>query len=177
MVARQAHHHPEQAAMKKGAQPRMDIIVKNLQKKVRLNSPLILKITRAILRHENVDQSVLSVVFVTHQKIKALNKKYLNRDHVTDVLAFDMNDNANLRRKPRTIMGDIVISTDAALKNIKMFKTQLSHELALYLTHGILHLLGFNDHKSADVKRMRKREEEVLSILGTKIKNFAHVKK
>lgn len=151
-----------------------EITFQNYQKKVRLNSLQILKIIKAILRHEHVDSAVLSVVFVTHQKIKALNKKFLNRDYVTDVLAFDLSDSGPKNRKLKAISGDIIISTDAALKSIKTYKTTLSAELALYIVHGILHLLGYDDHKASDIKRMRKREEIVLSSLGAKIKNIAH---
>jgi probable rRNA maturation factor len=106
---------------------------------------------------------------VSHQRIKALNKKFLNRDHVTDVLAFDHCDNGSIKQKPRAIAGDIIISTDAALKNMKTYKTALPQELALYIVHGILHLLGYDDHKAGGIKRMRSKEQEILKSLGTKI--------
>jgi len=150
----------------------MDITIQDHQKKVRLNSSQILTVTKAILRHENVHQATLSIVFVSHQKIRAFNKKYLKRNHVTDVLAFDLNDHAVLKRMPRTLTGDIIISTDAALKNVNTFQTTLSCELVLYIAHGILHLLGYDDHKPADVKRMRRKEQEILSYLGKKIDNI-----
>ena len=63
--------------MNRGVLTRMDITIQDHQKKVRLNSPQILKVIRAILRHEHVNGAILSVVFVSHQRIKALNKKYL----------------------------------------------------------------------------------------------------
>ena len=72
----------------------MDITIQDHQKKVRLNSLKITKLTKSILRHEGVSQATLSIVFVSHQKIRALNRQYLKRNHVTDVLAFDMNDHA-----------------------------------------------------------------------------------
>lgn len=162
MVARQAH-----------CRPKLEVTFADHQKKVRLNSLKILKITKAILRHEHIDQANLSVVFVTHQKIKALNKKYLNRDHVTDVLSFDLGDDATLKRKPKGVVGDIIISTDAALKNVKMYQATLSEELSLYIVHGILHLLGYDDHKPVDIKRMRRKERELLSYLGRKIDKIA----
>jgi len=147
----------------------MDITLKDLQKRVRLNSSQILTITKAILRHEHVNQATLSIVFVSHQRIRALNKKYLNRNHTTDVLAFDLRDNASLKGKSKVVIGDVIISMDAALKSINTYQTTLSQELALYVVHGILHLLGYDDHKSADVKRMRRKEQEILSYLGKKI--------
>ena len=78
----------------------MDITIQDHQKKVRLNSFQIIKITKAILRHEQIGQATLSIVFVSHQKIRALNKQYLKRDHVTDVLAFDLSDHSVSKRQP-----------------------------------------------------------------------------
>ena len=147
----------------------MKITFKDHQKKVRLNSLQILTVTKAILHHENVHHATLSIVFVSYQKIRAFNKRYLKRNHVTDVLAFDLNDHVLSKRTPKTLTGDIIISTDAALKNVNAFQTTLSYELVLYIAHGILHLLGYDDHKPADVKRMRRKEKEILSCLGKKI--------
>jgi probable rRNA maturation factor len=148
----------------------MEIALENLQKKAALNPPQILKVAKTILRHEGVQKASLSIVFVTRQRIKALNKKFLHRDHSTDVLAFDLRDGAFLgrkeKRKLKVITGDIIISTDAAWKNSRIYGTALSQELALYIIHGILHLLGFDDHRSGDIKKMRKKEQEILSCLG-----------
>lgn len=154
----------------------MEITFKDLQKKVRLNSPQILKIIKKILRHENVDQATLSIVFVSHQKIKALNKKYLNRDHATDVLAFDLNDHTPSGRKSKVVIGDIIVSTDAALKYASGDQIVLAKEITLYVIHGILHLCGYDDHEPGDVQRMRRKEQEILSYLGTKVNTVARKK-
>jgi len=154
----------------------MEITFKDHQKKVPLNSSQIIKITKLILRHEGVQKATLSIVFVSHQKIKALNKRYLHRNHATDVLAFDLSEklsrNKKIIRKPKEVTGDIIISTDAALKNIKRFNTALTRELALYIVHGILHLLGYDDHRAVDIKKIRKKEQEILGYLGTKIQKL-----
>jgi len=176
-VVRQAHHHPEPAVDEQRAWQGMDITLKDLQKKVRLNFPQILTVTRAILRHEKVDAATLSIVFVNHQRIRALNKQYLKRNHVTDVLAFDLSDNVSSKRMPKMLTGDIIISTDAALKNVNTFRTTLSQELALYIAHGILHLLGYGDHKPADIVKIRLKEQGILSYLGKRIDTIARLKK
>ena len=154
----------------------MEITFKNLQKKVTLNPPQILKAVATILRHEGVDRASLSIVFVSSQRIKALNKKFLGRDYTTDVLAFDLSDETSaknkIKRKPRTVLGDIIISTDAVLKNARAYKTGLSEETALYVIHGILHLLGFDDHKTRDAQRMRRKEQQLLVFLGAKTKKL-----
>ncbi len=158
----------------------MEIIIKDLQVKVPLNPPQIRKITKTILRHEGIDNAVLSVVFVSYQRIKSLNKKYLARNHATDVLAFDLRDNVpskpKSRQRPKILVGDIFISTDAALKNAQMYKTTLAQELSLYIIHGLLHLLGFDDHQVIEIKKIRKKEQEILLLLGAQVKHIVRKK-
>ena len=152
----------------------MEISVENLQKKVALNHRQILKIARAILRHEGVKKAVLTIVFVTSQRIKALNKEFLGRNYATDVLAFDANDfrpaPRGIKQETHALAGDIIISIDAAIQNSIAYKTELPEEITLYVIHGILHLLGFDDHRFNDRNRMRKKEQELLSYLGKKVK-------
>jgi probable rRNA maturation factor len=101
---------------------------------------------------------------VTRQRIQTFNKKFLRRSYSTDVLAFDAADGR--KKKENVISGDIVISVDAALKNSRVYGTTLSKELALYVIHGILHLLGYDDHRPRDIRTMRKKEQELLTCLG-----------
>jgi len=153
----------------------MEIVITNLQKKIPLQTNQIKNIVLEILRYQKIQKSVLSVVFVSSQKIRALNKKFLNRSYATDVLAFDLSGNGSVGKKslkisPEQITGDIIISTDAVKQNSLKFKTSESHELVLYIVHGILHLLGYDDHNDSDIKRMRLKEQEILSHLGPLIK-------
>jgi len=143
----------------------MEIITKNLQKKLPLNLPQITKIAKQILRYEGIKSSELSIVFVTSQKIRAFNKKFLNRNYTTDVLAFDMGDQNTSIKMKAVLFGDIIISTDAAIQNARMFKTLVEYEITLYIVHGILHLLGYDDHKREDIKNMRSKEQELLEKL------------
>jgi len=129
----------------------------------------------------------INVIFVSHQKIRALNKKYLQKDYATDVLAFDLSNNVmfvvssdnndhkfldskknNVAREgvyDNYLIGDIFISTDAAIANMKRYNTSLGKELLLYIIHGILHLLGYDDKDPLHAKKMRNREDELLCRL------------
>jgi len=107
---------------------------------------------------------------VTNQKIQSLNKKYLKKDRPTDVIAFDLSDEQNSRssKKAKYIEGEIVISASAAFSNARRFQTSVDYELTLYLVHGILHLLGYDDHKTADVRRMRVKEKKIMEKILSK---------
>ncbi|MBI3617928.1 MAG: rRNA maturation RNase YbeY [Candidatus Omnitrophica bacterium] len=138
--------------------------VESLQKKVPIKLASIGRIARTILKYEGVREASLSIVFVSSPKIRSLNRQYLRRDYVTDVLAFDLRDGY----RPGQVNGDIAICVDMALKNAAAYQTSCARELVLYVAHGILHLLGFDDHSPRDIREMRKKEQEILSYLGKK---------
>ena len=146
--------------------------VESLQKKVPIKLSHIARIARTILNYEGVrpigslrEEASLSIVFVSSLKIRSLNRQYLRRDYVTDVLAFDLREDS----KSKGISGDIAVCVDMALKNAAVYQTSCARELVLYVAHGILHLLGFDDHSPRDIHAMRKKEQEILDYLGSKI--------
>ena len=140
------------------------VAVENLQKKVSLKLPRVAAIARAVLEYEGAREATLTIAFVSSPKIRSLNRRYLRRDYVTDVLAFDLRD----RHRPGEVNGDIAICVDMALRNAKAYQTSLDRELVLYVAHGILHLLGFDDHSPRDIRAMREKEQEILDYLGSK---------
>lgn len=153
----------------------MQVTAENLQKSQSLNLPQIVRIAKAILRYEGVCRADLSIVFVTAPKIRALNKKFLGRRHATDVLAFDLRNGVCGRRTgdsagEREISAEIVISVDAAVQNARIYRVPFADELILYVIHGILHLLGYDDHASDDIRKMRRRERQILRYLKPKFR-------
>ena len=117
----------------------------------------------------------LSIVFVTDREIQTLNKKFLNRNYATDVLAFDLTERglsyAKHKRKLRRVSaveGDIIISTDTVFRNAKIYQKSPYEEVILCVVHGILHLLGYDDHAPADIRRMREKEEQLMNYLKKK---------
>lgn len=98
----------------------------------------------------------LSVVFAVDSEIKALNKKYRGKDRPTDVLSFPLGE--------KGILGDIVISVERARAQAEAFGTSFKSEVELYIIHGALHLLGYDDETPAAAKAMRKKEKELLPL-------------
>ena len=140
----------------------MKITIENLQKKIRINHARILRAVKKTFLYKKVEGATLSVVFVTDQRIKALNKKYLKREYTTDVLSFDLRENLKVTKN---VEGEIIISTDTAKRNARIFGTSVNREIVLYVVHGILHLLGFDDHTPGQIKRMRGEERKILNLL------------
>ena len=109
----------------------------------------------------DASQAKLSIVFVTDRKIHALNKQYLNHDYPTDVLTFDMSE-----KKGRGIIeGEIIVSATTARCNAKEYRISPEQELFLYVIHGVLHLLGYDDHSVSGRNKMRKKEKEIIALV------------
>ncbi|MCD6539213.1 MAG: rRNA maturation RNase YbeY [Candidatus Omnitrophica bacterium] len=158
----------------------MKIVLKNLQKILKINSSSFRKLIEKICKFLNLKNSCISFVFVDNRFIRNLNKKYLGKDSPTDVLAFDLKDRftllhqkvtgVNPQRREKNISnlnfsGEIFISVEEAKRNSKIFSTDIHEELLLYVTHGLLHLIGFKDKTASQRMRMRKKEREILSYI------------
>ena len=133
---------------------------------------LIAKILKLLMRPQN---PWLEIIFLSDKAIKDLNKRYKNRDQATDVLSFRLDLPAcrqihTGRRGTEgagdsAFFGEILISSNTAFRNSKVFKTGFGQELVLYVIHGILHLFGYDDKKQEDRRGMREKEQELLSRL------------
>ena len=66
--------------------------------------------------------------------------------------------------------GEIIISTDAIKQNAFHFKTDIAYEGTLYVVHGLLHLLGYDDQKPKQIRKIRAKEEELMQYLKKDIK-------
>lgn len=126
---------------------------------VKLDTKKILRSAGHILNIMKESDAELSLVFVNDFYIKTLNWKYRKVDSATDVLAFPMRDTKGLSG---CILGDLVISVETAKKEARKRKIDFQRELDLYLVHGILHLLGYDDEKIKDRKKMKAKEKEII---------------
>ena len=143
----------------------MRIIIKNLQNKVPVNSKKAVKAVQKVLWSEGIKKSgEITLSFVNDRKIKELNLKYLGKNNPTDVIAFDLAE----PKRPDKLFADIVISTDRAISNAKIFKTAPLYELYLYVVHGMLHLLGYNDKDARQRQIMKDRASRILAGLNIK---------
>ena len=141
----------------------MKVAIKNLQKRISINPKRIIKTVLKILSIEGIRKSgEITVCFVNDRRIKELNLKYLGKNNPTDVIAFDVAE----PKRPDKIFADIVISTDRAIDNAGAFHTTPLFELYLYVIHGVLHILGYDDKTKKDKLLMRKKEAHLLKILN-----------
>ncbi len=100
----------------------------------------------------------IDVAVVDDATIASLHQRYLNDPSPTDVLAFDLRDDA----RDVAIEGQIVTSIDMARQQAGALKVDVKEELLRYVIHGTLHLMGYDDDTSARRSDMRLAEDRVL---------------
>jgi probable rRNA maturation factor len=99
----------------------------------------------------------ISIIFCSDNYILDTNIKYLQHDYFTDIITFDYCDGDILS-------GDLFISVDSVRENSIYFKTKFEDELNRVIVHGLLHLIGYDDHTDDQRKMMRSKEDYYLSI-------------
>lgn len=107
----------------------------------------------------------LSVALVGDDEMRALNRDYRHMDRPTDVLAFPMD--ASLASG--TLLGDVVISLDTALRQAAERGFEPADEVRTLLVHGILHLLGYDHERSpSEARRMFRKQKALVAALAAR---------
>ena len=99
----------------------------------------------------------LSIIFCSDNYILDINMKYLQHDYFTDIITFDYCEGEK-------ISGDLFISIDSVRENAAFYGTEFEDELNRVMVHGVLHLIGYDDHTQKDIKMMRSKEDYYLSL-------------
>ena len=143
----------------------MEIVVQNRQKRQRVRPEEAKKMAAKILSDLECHESELSILLVDDDEITQLNRQYLSRDHPTNVLAFPMREGQDKHLHP-TLLGDVVISAETAEREAQQRDVPLEEEIALLLTHGILHLLGYeHENTPEEAVAMEAAEQKILTRL------------
>jgi probable rRNA maturation factor len=116
----------------------------------------------AALRRHGIRRACIGLAVVNDGAIARLNRTHLNHEGPTDVITFDMRDNA----EADDVEGEIVVSAETAMRQASARGHGVADELSLYAVHGVLHLLGYDDQGDEQADRMHKVEDEVLTSMG-----------
>ena len=99
----------------------------------------------------------LSIIFCSDNYILDINIKYLQHDYFTDIITFDYCE-VNL------VSGDLFISIDSVRENALHYNVKFEDELDRVMVHGLLHLIGYDDHTPEETALMRQKEDYYISI-------------
>lgn len=120
-----------------------------------INFEVILKVLKSEVRKHKLKLGLINYIFCSDDYLLFLNVKFLHHDYYTDVITFDYSTE-------NFVSGDIYISTDCVLNNSATFEQKFSDELVRVVSHGLLHLLKYNDKEPDEIQMMRKKESEML---------------
>lgn len=121
-----------------------------------------------LLDYFNLDNVVCSVIIVDNKKIHEINKEYRNIDRETDVISFALEDDETIPEDDIRVLGDIYISIDKAKSQAEEYGHSLKRELCFLMTHGFLHLLGYDHMKKEDEEIMFPLQEKILEEYGVR---------
>ncbi len=125
--------------------------------------PKLRRLVRAVCRRQRVPHAVVSIGIVDDAEMRRLNAKFLHRRGNTDCLSFDLSDEAG----PKTQrVFDVIVNGELAVREAARRGHAGEAELALYVVHGLLHQLGFDDATAGQAARMHRMEDEILRDLG-----------
>jgi probable rRNA maturation factor len=144
------------------------VFIKNQQEIMPVEAKKIRKAAERILASLRISGYELSVLLLDNKGIRAVNKKYLNRNRPTNVISFSLTEGEFGNINPQ-VLGDVVISVEKALEQAETRGTSLEEELTFLLIHGILHLVGYDhEKKGSEREKMRKKEKEVYQFVTGK---------
>ena len=116
---------------------------------------------KEVVAHAELRLGDLSVVFCSDPYILDVNKQYLGHDYYTDIITFDYCEGD-------VLSGDLIISVDTVRANAAEYgAASFDEELHRVIIHGVLHLIGFDDHTPEDQAEMRRQENAALALLKT----------
>ena len=108
-----------------------------------------------------IHAQIVLVPGLNDEEILAANRQFLKHDYITDVISFDLSEQSGNNR-----CFDIIVNGDLAVSQAEKRKHSPDAELALYICHGLLHCLGFDDRNDADAKKMHQTEDDILQTFG-----------
>jgi rRNA maturation RNase YbeY len=111
-----------------------------------------------IITMENEEYHDVNIILCSDEFLNQLSLTYLSQDHFTDVMTFDFSE------ADQVASGDIYISLPRVRENAKKYGIFIKDEIHRVMVHGILHLLGYNDKRPMDKRRMTEKENLYLSL-------------
>jgi probable rRNA maturation factor len=134
------------------------INVHNKQKSLPISSSIVKKIVLAVITLEKQNCDEVSIYFVDTEEICALHEEFFNDASVTDCISFPMDEQEF--EGGYKILGEVFVCPQTAYDYAQKYKKEPQEECILYIVHGLLHLMGYNDEKPKVKIAMRKAEKK-----------------
>lgn len=127
------------------------------QDNYRLSKSNINRVIKYLISELNLTVSSVEINFVSGNVIQNINKKYLKHNYITDIITFSYSSEGE------PVDAEIFICSQAAKENSVKYKVTLDEEITRLIVHGFLHIVGFDDQTDYKRRKMRAKENELLS--------------
>jgi len=121
-----------------------------------------------ILDESGIKSGRINVVLVNSDTIQQFNRDFLKHDYPTDTISFP----AEYRQSDGHLEGEVLVCTEIAKERAEEFSWAAESELLLYVVHGVLHLIGFDDSTPEQQAVMQEKERSYLATLGIQVPNW-----
>ena len=132
-------------------------------KEIEARLPELRKLVKAICNRFKLSKATVSIAIADDTQIRKLNNQFLNSKSTTDCLSFDLSDE-EVPQPPKLL--ELIVNGEMAVRQANLRGHSSEAELALYITHGLLHHLGFDDSTESQARKMHDMEDEILQQLG-----------
>lgn len=133
------------------------------------------RLARIVLEEERLPhETEVGIMFVTDENMARHNRRFLGREGPTDVLALPLvprggqpsaSDAASTNRVPLAL-GDVLVAPRFVHRQARAHGSDPEDEMSLMITHGLLHLLGYDHETDGEAEEMEERERSLLALVG-----------
>lgn len=145
----------------------MKVYIYNRQKDLPISRNLISDVANQVVSLEQKRYDEVSIYFVTRRAISKMHFEYFNDDSATDCISFPMDSENEIGYR---VLGEVFVCPQVAIEYAANHQQEPEKEIILYVVHGLLHLLGYDDITAADRKKMRAAEKRNLQNILIKCK-------
>ena len=118
---------------------------------------------------QEIEQVELGITLVAAPQMTHLNRSFLQHEGSTDVITFDHSEPGTRNLELGTaVHGEIFVCVDDAIVQSRQFRSTWQSEVVRYVVHGVLHLLGYDDRRAADRRKMKREENRLLRLLASR---------
>jgi probable rRNA maturation factor len=141
----------------------------NLNGKIKVDPVRVRKAVRAILEHLDTGDVETDLIFLDDPAMRRLNREWFGHDTATDVIAWPSGEwkCGGVDEGRIVYLGNIAVSSDRAMREAGHYGNSFKEELATYVVHGILHLLGYEDTTREGRLKMKRVENGLAEKIGS----------
>jgi probable rRNA maturation factor len=141
-----------------GQQPMIVIEVSDRQRTVKIDRRWFARLATFVCGELKIASATISLAFVGPRAMRRMNVDFLGHDYVTDVLTFPLSESG-----AEALEAEIVVCPAFAVERSTEYNVSVHEELGLYVTHGLLHLVGYDDHETGRRRTMNAVQKKLLS--------------